>query len=53
MKRERVHRVPLCARALEILDEVGEVNAGSDYIFPGQTRGARCRTWLSICCSGA
>ena len=39
MKRERVHRVPLCARALEILDEVGEVNAGSDYIFPGQTRG--------------
>ncbi|WP_281412349.1 site-specific integrase [Rhizobium sp. BK529] len=33
MKMKRVHRVPLCARALEILDEAAKINGGSDLIF--------------------
>jgi integrase len=34
MKMKRAHRVPLCARALEILDEADNINGGSDLIFP-------------------
>lgn len=34
MKMKRAHRVPLCARALEILDEAAKINGGSDLIFP-------------------
>jgi integrase len=39
MKGGREHRVPLCARCLEILDVVGPLNAGTDYVFPGHKRG--------------
>jgi integrase len=38
MKSGREHRVPLTARALEILDRVETIRAG-DYVFPGQRRG--------------
>jgi integrase len=39
MKGGREHRVPLSARALEILDGLEPLNAGSDYLFPGARRG--------------
>jgi integrase len=39
MKRERPHRVPLCVRALAILDQVAELDPDSTYIFPGQKLG--------------
>jgi integrase len=39
MKGGREHRVPLCTRCLEILDAVEPLNAGTDYVFPGQKRG--------------
>jgi integrase len=38
MKAGRDHRVPLTARALEILDRVEEIRAG-DFVFPGRRRG--------------
>ena len=39
MKGGREHRVPLCSRALEILDAVADLNAAGEFIFPGQKRG--------------
>lgn len=33
MKMKRIHRVPLCARALEILDEAEKISGDSDLIF--------------------
>jgi integrase len=38
MKSGREHRVPLTARALEILDTVEKVRS-SDFVFPGRRRG--------------
>ena len=38
MKAGREHRVPLTARALDILDTVEAIRT-SDYVFPGQRRG--------------
>ncbi|MBA2587196.1 MAG: integrase arm-type DNA-binding domain-containing protein [Alphaproteobacteria bacterium] len=38
MKAEREHRVPLCARALEILREVRALHGNSVYVFPGRKR---------------
>ena len=37
MKTGREHRVPLSARALEILDEAKQISLGSDLIFPSFT----------------
>ena len=42
MKSGREHRVPLCTRAIEILDEVSKIrvdDAPSAFVFPGQLRG--------------
>ena len=36
MKAREEHRVPLCARALAILEEVREFGAGSEVVFPGE-----------------
>lgn len=44
-KPKREHRVPLGPRCLEILRRAGELSDGSDYVFPGQSRGNRSRTW--------
>ena len=38
-KPKREHRVPLGSRCLEILRRARELSDGSDYIFPGQSRG--------------
>ncbi len=38
MKAERDHRVPLTARAIEILDEMAGLRV-SDFVFPGSKRG--------------
>jgi integrase len=38
MKGGREHRIPLCARALAILDAVEPLRTG-DYVFPGRKRG--------------
>jgi integrase len=38
MKAEREHRVPLCSRAIEILNEMKEIST-SDLIFPGEKSG--------------
>jgi integrase len=35
-KAHREHRVPLCKRALEIVEEMRELRTGCPYIFPGQ-----------------
>ncbi len=40
MKAGREHRVPLSARAVEILEEVREIGDGG-FVFPGQKRGAK------------
>jgi integrase len=37
MKAKKEHQVPLCDRALEILDEMKAVGEGT-YVFPGKTR---------------
>jgi integrase len=40
MKAGREHRVPLTARAVEILTELSELSTGPDaYVFPGQKKG--------------
>ena len=39
MKAGREHRVPLCARALEILTEARQLGNGSDLVFPGTRPG--------------
>lgn len=39
-KSGREHRVPLTARAIEILDGVGAFNPDCEYVFPGRIRGA-------------
>lgn len=36
MKAQKEHRVPLVGRALEIVAEMAELNAGSPYLFPGE-----------------
>jgi integrase len=36
MKAGRAHRVPLSARALEIIDELAPLRNGGDSVFPGQ-----------------
>ena len=36
MKATRVHRAPLCARALAILAEMEPLSNGGGYVFPGQ-----------------
>ena len=38
-KPKRAHRVPLGPRCLEILRRAGELSDGSDYVFPGRSRG--------------
>jgi integrase len=38
MKAGRVHRVPLCPRALAILEEVSKVRV-SEFVFPGERAG--------------
>lgn len=38
MKAGREHRVPLSARALEILEKLSETRTG-EYVFPGQRKG--------------
>ena len=39
MKAGRAHRVPLCARALEILAEARQLGNGSGLVFPGTRPG--------------
>ncbi|MFN3889887.1 MAG: tyrosine-type recombinase/integrase [Beijerinckiaceae bacterium] len=36
MKAKRAHRVPLSARALEILQDARKIALGSEYVFPGR-----------------
>jgi integrase len=36
MKAGRPHRVPLSARAVEILTRAKDIGGGSDYLFPGR-----------------
>lgn len=36
MKAGRQHRVPLAARAVEILNRAREIGGGSEYVFPGR-----------------
>lgn len=38
MKAKAEHRVPLCARSMEILRTAKEISDGGDYIFPGSRR---------------
>ena len=45
MKGGREHRVPLCDRAVAIVQEMRTVRCG-DFVFPGaQARQAACPTW--------
>jgi integrase len=37
MKSKREHRVPLCARSIDILNRAGQISCGSAYVFPGQS----------------
>ena len=37
MKMARPHRIPLCARAVEILEEARELSGNSDLVFPSPT----------------
>ena len=39
MKAKRLHRVPLSNRCIDILGEVRQLGAGSEYIFPGRSEG--------------
>lgn len=39
-KSAREHRVPLSARAMEILRSIGAFDDGREYVFPGRVRGA-------------
>jgi integrase len=39
MKAGREHRVPLSARALQILNELDQTSGDSDFVFPGANRG--------------
>jgi integrase len=36
MKANREHRVPLAARALEVLEEAKKLHGRADYVFPGR-----------------
>ena len=38
MKADREHRVPLCDRAVAIVEEMRTVRSG-DFVFPGAKRG--------------
>ena len=44
MKAKREHRVPLCGRALEILDAARALGDGNPLVFP-------MRSWRAICAS--
>ena len=53
MKAGREHRVPLPARAIEIIDRMAAMRSG-DFVFPGQRRGkglGQASLWRL--CSGA
>ena len=39
MKMKKIHRVPLCKRALEILEEAKKLDDGSGLVFPGTKEG--------------
>lgn len=39
MKMKKIHRVPLCPRALEILEDAKRLNDGSALVFPGTKQG--------------
>ncbi|WP_313526353.1 phage integrase central domain-containing protein [Shinella sp.] len=39
MKMKKLHRVPLCKRALEILEEAKKLDDGSGLVFPGTKEG--------------
>ncbi|MEX2741107.1 tyrosine-type recombinase/integrase [Rhizobium mongolense] len=39
MKMKRLHRVPLCRRALVIIEEAKELDDGSGLVFPGTKEG--------------
>ena len=41
MKANAEHRVPLCGRALEILDEARAIDGGSGLVFPSPSRAGR------------
>ncbi|WP_424363808.1 tyrosine-type recombinase/integrase [Methylocystis parvus] len=47
MKAGRAHRVPLCKRALAILDRAKLLGGGSDFIFRDDLMPGLCRTWSS------
>jgi integrase len=49
IKAGREHRVPLCDRAVEILQEMKVL--GRDVVFPGTRRGSRSATMRSLRCS--
>ena len=44
MKADREHRVPLCDRAVAIVEEMRTVRNG-DFVFPGAKRGRPLATW--------
>jgi integrase len=44
MKAARVHRVPLSAPALAILEGLGETRIGGPFVFPGRRSGAALST---------
>ena len=46
-KAAREHRVPLCRRALEILEEARALDRGSPLVFPGLRRNPIATTALS------
>jgi integrase len=39
MKMKKLHRVPLCKRALEVIDEAKKLDDGSGLVFPGTKEG--------------
>jgi integrase len=39
MKMKKLHRVPLCLRALAIIDEAKAIDDGSGLVFPGTKAG--------------
>lgn len=62
-KQKKVHRVPLSAGAIALLEEMKrQARPGARYVFPGRpkddgTTGAPLagikRTWASVCCTAA
>lgn len=39
MKSGEAHRVPLCSRAIEIIEEARQLPGQGDFLFPGRTQG--------------